>query len=175
MTETGRKIKSLTAFCYEFPPIGGGAGNALRHLCREWSAQGIEVTVVTSSQFQKDITEASEGFSVIRINVGRKEVGRGRIPEMIRYMIRSTLKGIELSRNRSSDLNIAFMSLPSGFAPWILSKKFKTPYVTELRGGDVPGFDPKHLNIYHSVLKPFTRSVWSRSSCLIANGSGLQS
>lgn len=175
MTETRKKIKSLTAFCYEFPPIGGGAGNALRHLCREWSDQGIEVTVVTSSQFHKDTTETSEGFTVIRLDVGRKEVGRGRIPEMIRYMIRSVSKGIELSRTCPSDLNVAFMSLPSGLAPWVLSKKFNTPYVTELRGGDVPGFDPKHLRIYHFVLKPLIKSIWSRSSCLITNGSGLQS
>ena len=33
---------------YEYPPLGGGAGNATAHLAREFTLLGAEVVVLTS-------------------------------------------------------------------------------------------------------------------------------
>lgn len=174
MIDSSQKIKRLLAFCYEFPPIGGGAGNALFHLCKEWVKQDIDVAVITSSPGKTRITEKMDGIHVTRLNVGRKAVSRGRVREMIRYMALSVAEGIKACRADKPDLCVAFMAIPSGLAPWVLSKKFGIPYATELRGGDVPGFDPKHLWLYHLILKSFIKRIWSQSDCLIANGSGLK-
>ena len=34
--------------CCEFPPVGGGGGRALRHLCRHLTELDVEVDVLTS-------------------------------------------------------------------------------------------------------------------------------
>jgi glycosyltransferase involved in cell wall biosynthesis len=166
-------IRKILIYCYEYPPIGGGAGNALRHLCREWVRSGVECTVITSAFRDAAGESAEEGVRIIRLPVGRAEAGRGRVGEMLRYIWASGSGAQALVERFKPDLVIGFMTLPSGVAPYRLHKKFKLPYVTELRGGDVPGFDPGSLALYHAVTRPYIHAIWRRSALVIANSEGL--
>lgn len=163
----------LLIFCYEFSPVGGGAGNALMHLAALWSSS-CDVVVVTSGYQDLSSEERMGNVHVLRLNVGRRELSRGRIFEMARYVWRSLCVAEEIARNYRPTLCVAFMGVPSGVAPLYLNLKLGIPFVTELRGGDVPGFDPRHLRYYHKLVKPLIRFIWKRSASLIANSEGLK-
>lgn len=168
-----KHINSILAYCYEYPPIGGGAGNALRYLCREWVNTGVNCSVVTSAFGSLTGEAHEEGVRVIRIPAGRVEVGRGRVGEMLRYIWASVASAKQIARRLKPDLSVAFMTIPSGAAPYYLKGQTGLPFVTELRGGDVPGFDPDALGLYHAVAQPLICSIWRQSSLLMANSKGL--
>jgi glycosyltransferase involved in cell wall biosynthesis len=163
----------LLIFCYEYPPIGGGAGNALKYLSEAWTALGHQVTVVTSRYGDLAHEETVSGVKVLRLEVGRQRVDRGRIIEMLRYMTASIRVSEGLYQAERPDLSVAFITLPSGAAAASLQKKYRLPYVTELRGGDVPGFWPGKLNFFHRLTRYWITDIWKKSSLVLANSSGL--
>jgi len=164
---------NLLIFCHEFPPIGGGAANALRHLSRAWVRLGHRVCVVTSAHKDLRLLEEKEGVKIIRIPVGRRFLFTARIVEMIRFMMKSTRMMDRLYKEESPDLCVAFMTIPGGVAPYCMHWKYKLPFVTELRGGDVPGFGPSFLGALHLLPTYFIRQIWKKSRRLIANSEGL--
>lgn len=165
----------LLIFCYEYPPIGGGAGNALAHLIRAWAGNGHQIALVTSGYRNLPEEENSDGVKIIRLPVGRKHVGQGRLVEMLRYGMKSVSAGEAVYRTFQPDLAIAFMTLPSGLAPLKLHRCYGLPFVTELRGGDVPGFMPRSLGFFHFLAGSAIRSIWKNSASVIANSEGLAS
>jgi glycosyltransferase involved in cell wall biosynthesis len=72
------------------------------------------------------------------------------------------------------DVAIAFFSIPSGPAAWLLKAARGTPYVVSLRGGDVPGFDARHMGQMHAVTAPITSLIWRGASAVVANSGGLR-
>ncbi|MBF0254009.1 MAG: glycosyltransferase family 4 protein [Candidatus Omnitrophica bacterium] len=164
---------NLLVFCYEFPPIGGGAGRALFQLSRRWVTAGHEVTVVTTRWDGLLAEEIVDGIRVIRLKCGRKEKSRGRIIEMLVYMVRSFLEAGCWIKKTQPDLCVAFMTVPGGLAPLWIKKRFGVHFVTFLRGGDVPGFDPVRLKGYHCMTCKMILHVWEQSRVVIANSHGL--
>jgi glycosyltransferase involved in cell wall biosynthesis len=175
LMESNLTKSRILAYCYEFPPIGGGAGNALFHMAREWVRSGHEVTIVTTGYKALSKDYSLDGVRVLRLPCGRKRMSQGRIPEMIRFMLLSAIKTRQYHHQFKPDLCIAFMTLPSGLGPCIMNLLYKTPYITALRGGDVPGFDPKSMRFYHFFCRPLIRYIWKKSQALVANGAGLAS
>ncbi len=164
----------VLVFCYEYPPIGGGAGNALAHLARLWTSTGNQVTVVTSHFDNLPEEEIVDGVKIIRLKVGRKYIERGRLLEMLRYMMVSSRVSDGLFKGIApADLAVAFMTLPSGVAAARLKKRHGLPFVTELRGGDVPGFLPNKLRLFHYLTHAWIRRIWTASVLVIANSGGL--
>lgn len=163
----------LLIYCYEYPPIGGGAGNALGFLARIWAGQGHAVTIVTSQFGDLPADAVTDGVRVLRLAVGRRSVSRGRLVEMIRFMAASRRTADAVYEKTRPDLAVAFFTIPSGTAPMYLKRRHGLPFVTELRGGDVPGFSPKLLGFFHLLLAPRIRSIWKASSLVIANSRGL--
>ena len=163
----------LLVFCYEFPPIGAGAGNAVYHLAREWVKLGHEVTVVTSRFENLPREDEKEGIRVIRVPVGRKFPFKGRVREMLLYMVETVLGADKYFRRHRPDLCLVFMTLPGGLAPLCLKMRHGVPFITHIRGGDVPGFDPGSLRFYHFLLKFLIGWMWRKSRAVIANSRGL--
>lgn len=163
----------LLVFCHEFPPVGGGASNALYHLGREWARAGHSVRVLTSHYGDLALSENMDGIRVTRIRVGRRWLYRGHTDEMLRF----TWAGMKLARricaDEKPDLTVSFMTLPAGLISLDLKKCFGIPFVTELRGADVPGFNPASLFLHHLLTKPVIVSVWRQSRGVIANSRGL--
>ncbi|MBF0254583.1 MAG: glycosyltransferase, partial [Candidatus Omnitrophica bacterium] len=166
-------MAAYLVFCYEYPPIGGGAGRALHQMARRWVRAGHRVDVVTSHFGDLPGREEVDGVRLIRLRCGRKRASQARVSEMVRYMVKSCLGARQWVRTIRPDLCIAFMTIPSGPAPYWIRFRFGIPYVTFLRGGDVPGFDPEKLKAYHRLTRGVILRIWKRSRAIIANSGGL--
>ncbi|MEI8344788.1 MAG: glycosyltransferase family 4 protein, partial [Candidatus Omnitrophota bacterium] len=164
----------ILVYCHEFPPVGGGAGNALYHLARCWVRDGgCDVTVVTSACAGLELSQKVDGITVNRLEVGRHLPWRATLWQMLRFMTASILTSGRFYRQARPDICVAFMTMPGGPGPRMIKKRFGVPYVCQIRGGDVPGFGSSFLNRIHGVASHFIVSTWNKSDFVIANGKGL--
>lgn len=158
---------------YEFPPLGGGAATASRHLIREWTAMGVEVRVITSHFPGLPWREEQDGAVIHRLPVFRRRRDRGRIGEMALYMAGASLLSPVLAARWKPDAALAFIGIPSGPVAWGLKRLTGVPYVVCLRGGDVPGFRCEGVDGFHRLLAPATRRIWGQAAAVTANSQGL--
>ena len=158
----------------EYPPIGGGAGNASANIARELVRLGQEVTVLTAHFGNLPRASNLDGVQVLRIKAMRRHLDRSSAIEQIVFMIASSFYTLNLIRKWRPDVVIAFFGVPSGAAAWCANLISGIPYYISLRGGDVPGFRPYDFALYHKLIAPLLRSIWRRSLGLVANSSGLR-
>lgn len=162
---------------YEYPPLGGGAGNATAYLLREYAGMsGLTVHLVTAS-----VDEAYSRETVgDRIVVHRLPIGKD--PENLHYQSRADLltyswKALFFSRRlirKEGDFDLihAFFTVPCGFLAMMLGIEFRLPYVVSLRGADVPGYSERFKMMY-GIIRPIVLLVWHRAARVISNSSGL--
>jgi glycosyltransferase involved in cell wall biosynthesis len=163
----------------EYPPIGGGAGNATANLARELAGMGNEVTVVTTrfdscphDEWQPGINGAK--FRVYRVPALRRRRDRSGALEQAIFILGATWGTAQLLRKGKPNVVIAFFGVPSGAVALFLQFLFgDIPYIISLRGGDVPGFRPYDFALYHRIISPFLRFIWLRASAVVANSQGL--
>lgn len=158
----------------EYPPIGGGAGNASAHIAHELARLDQQVTVLTSTFKNQPREETRGGVRVLRLPALRAQADRSTTVEQVSFMLSSTIRGFGLVRRLKPDVVLAFFGAPSGVAAWIWSFFFKLPYIVSLRGGDVPGFRPYDFRRQHRLLAPWLRQVWRRAAAVVANSEGLR-
>ncbi len=165
----------LLVLNYEYPPLGGGAGNATYFLSREWGNMGHTVDIVTTWFSGLDeVTRESENVTVFRVRSKRTRPDRSNPLEMTSYVWCSLAKANQLVKINSYDLAISFFAVPTGVIACRLFKKHSLPYVVLLRGGDVPGFLHRELGLFHTLTMPLSRPVWRNAKCIIANSKSLQ-
>ncbi len=159
---------------YEFPPLGGGAGNATKNISKELVKLGHQVIVITT--WFKDLPDEEnvDGYKVIRLHSKRARKDRSNTLEMLHYVILAKRYTKRLVLVNKPDHIISFFALPTGLVAWYLNKKFKIPYTLSLRGGDVPGFLPKNLKRLHMLTMPFTNMIWKKAAHIVANSIGLK-
>lgn len=158
----------------EFPPIGGGAGNASANIARRLVEAGNEVVVVTTGYTGLPPNDMVNGVRVLRGPSSRKRTDRSTASEQIEFILGATLRCLDLMRSFRPDVVLAFFGLPSGAVAWLLRLMFGIPYVVSLRGGDVPGFRPYDFWLYHRIAEPFLRIIWHDATAVVANSRGLQ-
>jgi glycosyltransferase involved in cell wall biosynthesis len=165
----------LLVLNYEYPPLGGGAGNATYCLCKEWEKMGKRIDIVTTwfPGFD-EVHKESETTTVYRVKSRRKRAEQSNPLEMLSYMIRGYGKAKALVGRFSYDLVIGFFSIPSGWIAYRLFRLYRLPYIILLRGGDVPGFLPRQLGFFHRVTMPLTKRIWRSAQSVIANSRGLK-
>ena len=155
---------------YEFPPLGGGAGNATACLAREWAAAGHTVEVLTGGFRGLPAREIRDGYTVRRLPTPRAQQGQCSVPEMCAVMAASCAA---VMFGPKPDIAIAFFSIPGGPAAWLLRLLRGVPYIVSLRGGDVPGFDAKNLARLHALTNPLTALIWRNARAVVGNSAGL--
>jgi glycosyltransferase involved in cell wall biosynthesis len=155
---------------YEFPPLGGGAGNATACLAREWAARGHAVEVLTGGFRGLPAREEIDGYSVHRLPTPRRAQGQCSVVEMCAFMAAACVAVLAGPR---PDMAIAFFSIPSGPAAWLLKLLRGVPYIVSLRGGDVPGFDAKNIAKLHEITNPLTALLWRNARAVVGNSAGL--
>ncbi|MEE9194082.1 MAG: glycosyltransferase family 4 protein [Thermodesulfobacteriota bacterium] len=154
---------------YEFPPLGGGAGNATYYLAKHLCKMGHSITVLTSA-FQGLPSEGRiQGVNIFRIPVIRKRIDRCNVFEMLTFMVSAMFHCDAVVERFKPEKVVAFFGLPSGAVALWIKKRFKIPYILSLRGGDVPGFLSERLYIYHLLTKPLIRLVWKHAGQVVAN------
>ena len=158
---------------YEYPPVGGGGGNAMRHIAREMARRGHHPFVLTAAQGTLPALDTTDGVTVRRIAALRRRVERSSVAEMLAFMAAASLAAPGYARQWRADAVIAFFTLPCGPPAWLLKRTNKLPYVIALRGGDVPGFDPLTMRGYHALTGGVIRRLWHDADAVIANSEGL--
>ncbi len=158
----------------EYPPIGGGAGNASQHLAAEMAALGHQVLVLTSHFRGLAWQETRKGVRIVRAPARRKRADRSMAYEQITFILGAGLRALPLAARWKPDVTLAFFGMPSGAIALPLKWLFRVPYVVSLRGGDVPGFRPYDFALYHRMIGPLLRLIWRQAGAVIANSGGLR-
>ena len=158
----------------EYPPIGGGAGNASANLARCFATAGHQVAVLTARFGDSPVLEESHGLTVYRISAFRHRQDRSGAFEQLAFIVSAALRSPYLVRSFRPQSVLAFFGVPSGAVAWLLYKRFRIPYVVSLRGGDVPGFRPYDFRRYHQLIAPLLRVIWKNASFVVANSHGLR-
>jgi len=157
----------------EYPPVGGGAGNASEHLAKKFAELNQEVTVLTTNFNQLPVDAIDNGVRIRRIRAIRRNQFRSGAAEQSVFMLVGSLGTYSLIRESRPDIILAFFGVPSGAIAWLTKWKSGIPYVVSLRGGDVPGFRPYDFAVYHRLISPLLRRVWQKAGAVVANSHGL--
>src|SRR5215212_9080535 len=126
----------------EYPPIGGGAGNASAHIAARLAKSGYQVTVVTSRFNGLPHKEQSGNLTIHRIPSLRRKQDRSGALEQILFILSALFWNLKMIPRIKPNATLAFFGVPSGAVAWVLKLLFGIPYIVSLRGGDVPGFRP---------------------------------
>lgn len=158
---------------YEYPPLGGGAANALFHIVREFARDGEPlVDVVTSAADGVFAIETlAETVTVHKLPVRKDQIHYWTQREILDYSIRGLRYARTLLKDHDYDLCHAFFALPCGLMARRL--RGKMPYIVSLRGSDVPGFNERLAKI-DPFLKPLFRRVIGGAASVQANSEGLR-
>jgi len=159
----------------EYPPIGGGAGNASANLASELIALGQEVTVLTAHFEGLPLDTQQDGLRVLRVKSLRKYIDRSGAMEQVAFLLAGSLKTLSLVKAWRPDVVVAFFGIPSGVIAWLVEKLTGIPYLVSLRGGDVPGFRPEDFAFFHRLVGPLLHWVWRKAHAVVANSAGLKS
>lgn len=163
---------------YEYPPLGGGAGNAAEYLLRELSEMpGISLDVVTSSvnnAYRFETVNNSLTIHFLPVGEKRNTLKRQSIWELLLYTFRSYRLCKKLISEKQYDGVHVFFTVPCGAIAWRLWKRFRIPYIVSLRGSDVPGYSEKYALLY-PFLRSLIRVIWKYAGSVVSNSAGLRS
>ena len=160
---------------YEYPPLGGGAGQATAELARRLAVRGETVDVVTAGPASRpDPGGAGQdaarpepgGVRIHRVPSRRRGVHQAGYGGAFEYLVHALPLVRRLARRNPYDLVHFFFSLPTG-AMLPVAGLGDTPVIVSLRGSDVPGYDPR-LTPLHTVLRPLTRHIWRRADRVVS-------
>jgi glycosyltransferase involved in cell wall biosynthesis len=158
----------------EYPPIGGGAGNASAHMAAQFEQMGHLVTVVTSRFKALPHQEQQGGVTIYRVPGLRRRQDRSNPLEQVIFILSASLWAMRAIPRFQPQATLAFFGVPSGAVGWLIKKLYRIPYIVSLRGGDVPGFRPYDFRIYHQLVGPFLRVIWRNAAAVVANSRGLR-
>ena len=158
----------------EFPPIGGGAGNASSNIARQMVLQGHEVIHFSTQHRDFPNEELWQGVKIVRVPAIRRHLDRSNPIEQLSFALMGSVSIIQAVKKISPDLILAFFGIPCGLTAYSLKQILGIPYIVSLRGGDVPGFRPYDFKVFHRLVSPILRVIWRSASSLVANSAGMR-
>ncbi len=157
---------------YEYPPVGGGASNATWEIARAMVKLGHEPVVLTARYKLREPDTANPGIKVIEVPAIRRRKDRCSLFEMATFVFSATLRIRSLLRREKIEGMIAFFSMPCGPIAWWGWRSTKIPYIISLRGGDVPGLEPR-LARFHRLVQDARHVVLRHAAAIVANSTAL--
>jgi glycosyltransferase involved in cell wall biosynthesis len=159
---------------YEYPPLGGGAGNALFHILKIFKLYTVEefaLDVVTSSTGDFEVLEFSHNITIHLLNIGKgKNLHFQTNRELISYAVKAGKYINRLRQEKHFDCIHAFFGIPSGF----IAARTGLPYIVSLRGSDVPFYNKRFFVLDVLFFKYLSQWIWKKSRFTIANSVGLK-
>jgi glycosyltransferase involved in cell wall biosynthesis len=158
---------------YEFPPIGGGAGQAHARLLKEYGEiKGLSVDVLTSG-IKHGVSHEPllENIHIYRVGIKKKSLHFWQKSEVLMWLYKSRKVYQEMIKKNNYDLVHTFFAFPSG---WLCYRSRNTlPYIVSLRGSDVPGYNER-LGLDYKILSRLFRRIWRNAGVVVANSEGLK-
>lgn len=156
---------------YEFPPLGGGAGNATLYLLKEFANQNnLHIDLITSSTDEYKEESFSANITIYFLDICKKGgLHHQSSRDLLIYAHRAYTLGKKLKKKYSYDLIHAFFGVPCGY----VAMKLDLPYIVSLRGSDVPGHNPKFDKVY-KILRGSIRKTWQKAARVVANSEDLK-
>lgn len=157
---------------YEFPPLGGGAGNATYYLLKEFSKHpDLEIDLVTSSIAVFKIQKFSENIVIHFLDINKKgnlhyQANR----DLLKYSCKAYFYCKKLIKEKQFDLCHAFFGIPCGY----VAMKLGLPYIVSLRGSDVPFYNKRFYWLDKFIFKNLNKKIWEKAEKVIANSEGLK-
>lgn len=157
---------------YEFPPLGGGAANATKHILQEFSNHDdIEIDLVTSSVSKHKIEIFSENITIHYLDIGKNnEMHNQSNKDLLMYSYKAYNYSKKLLKEKDHELIHAFFGIPCGY----IAKNLNKPYIVSLRGSDVPFYSEKYKLLDTLFFERMSRDIWRRAEHVVANSSGLK-
>lgn len=157
---------------YEFPPIGGGAGQAHLNILRQYSNfSDLEVDVLTCGVGSTiEVEQFSDNIKIVKVGIKKENLHYWKKSEVIFWLMRAGRYYRKMIKDNHYNLAHAFFGFPTGYLPY--KSAGKLPYIISLRGSDVPGYNIR-LGIDYYLLAGLFRRIWSNASAVIANSDGL--
>ncbi len=164
--------KQIIVLNYEYPPVGGGAGQVSRSICSELVKKGLKTIVITGWVPGLKFLEHSEGMTICRVPMLKLNRFRTSIMAMASYVVTAMFPALYYASLRKTALIHAHFVLPVGIVAWTVSKLRGTPYILTLHGGDVPGALPEQTDGLFRFLTPLARRIVedSLSATVVSNG-----
>jgi glycosyltransferase involved in cell wall biosynthesis len=159
---------------YEFPPIGGGGGQAHQSLVQQYAGRpGLEVDVLTSAPQPEFFTEQfAPNVTIYRAGIHKKDLHLWRRREVIEWLRKARRCYRSLIVTEDYDLVHAFFGFPTGWLCYRTARQL--PYLISLRGSDVPG-DNARLQLEYKILGPLVfKPIWKNAAGLVACSQGLK-
>lgn len=158
----------LLIISYEYPPLGGGLGKAVRETALQLAARGFEILILTSRFGDLPPDEADGPLRLVRIPVRRRHANHATLTDVLSFGV----SGVMFGRRRLGDFRpdwiLSYLTVPSGVVGAWLSRRLDAPHLTLLRGTDVPGH--RELEPWmHVMAGPLIRAIWRRSARVISN------
>ncbi len=169
-------MKRLLVICHGFPPYYGGAEHVAYYLARAAVKTGrYRVSVLTSDIGGRlQAKEKMEGMSVIRAPSHKKEWDHHTVPELVSFL-RSARAGLDrVVGECEPDHVMAHFTLPAGALARTIHGRWGIPYSVVLHGSDVPGYQPGRFGALYGITRPWIRSIWRKSSRVVAVSEALK-
>ncbi|MFH1509275.1 MAG: glycosyltransferase family 4 protein [bacterium] len=157
---------------YEFPPLGGGAGNATYYLLKEFSKiKNLEIDLVTSSVNESKVENFSDKIKVHYLDVNKNgNLHYQRMTELLKYALRARKYCKKLIALNKYDLVHAFFGIPCGY----VAKNLNLPFIVSLRGSDVPFYNDRFYWLDKLLFVRMSKNIWKRAKKVIANSLDLK-
>lgn len=152
---------------YEFPPLGGGAGNACYYILRELSSRNeIEVDLITSSSDRFIQEQFSPNIRVFRLDVGKrgKNLHYQGWGDLLQYVWKARFLANKLVKEQIYDVTHAWFGIPGG----LVAVGLGVPYVVCLRGSDVPGYSDRMKWLERLGMTMIHTAIWKRADTMLA-------
>ena len=157
---------------YEYPPLGGGAGNATRYLLKAFSQiDSLHIDLVTSSVDKFRVEQLYDRVTGHFLDINKKgSLHYQSTKDLLLYSWKSYWYSRKLVSLDKYDLIHAFFGIPCGF----VAMKLGLPYIVSLRGSDVPGYNQRFALMDRLIFARLSRTVWKSAKRVIANSQGLR-
>jgi glycosyltransferase involved in cell wall biosynthesis len=161
---------------YEYPPMGGGAGNATMCTAAELARRGHTVHVLTSRLPAQPAVETIDSVTVCRVVSLRRSLHECGLFGAVSYLACALIQLVRLSRTYDYDIYHFYFGLPTGILAPYVGFVLKKPYVIALRGSDVPGYDETrwYMRPLHKLLRPISRFLWRHAKSVKVLSKNLQ-
>jgi len=157
---------------YEFPPLGGGAGNATYYLLKEFSKyKDLEIDLVASSISTFKIQKFSNNITLYLLDINKKgNIHYQSQKDLINYSRKALKYCKHLKTTKQYDFIHAFFGIPCGY----IAMKLKLPYIVSLRGSDVPFYNKRFYWQDKIFFKNLSKKIWKNAKEVVANSEGLK-